>query len=774
MTKDDVTQSTSDDPKAQTKKFSFLHIGRLKALIITLVLASLITGLFFTQTGDFLEIFVARRVEFVMRNILDRAPPLDDRVKIFAIDDRTVTNLKSPEPSYPAWGAVLQMFSAMKPRAIFIDKIFGLFDGDEKVAKDFINSCTSGVPIYVGSFFADSKILGREQVEIEDFCWNIKKLYRPATLNDEFTLKWLPIQTGFVYGPAVPLQKAFRGIGNINYLGDGYVQPFIRVSKDYILQHMTLWIADEIYIDDDGPVVNGNRIHLDHHHRLLTNLVHPQKTYPRIFTMRDIIKNATNNLPPNRQYVKEGDIAVILPAMFTGNSDMVGTPAGRIPGGFVIVSLINSVLRGNWLKPLDVSIPLIWVSAFVGMFIGMFTGITGFWVCLFGVPLLFAISGIYLFVFQNLVTPWFFGLVSMMLTGLVIFAERFRLAEGKLIFLKKTLQRSVTPEKLDQIIQDPKTLKRETSESIVTLMDISILGLSQAAEQQTPDEAFKALGSLFEEFRLMISSHEGSIDQKLSTNFLSYFTSADKAFLCAMELQKTRLLKCLQHHEKGQPVYPIRIGLNTSPVHIGGLGKGQSLDFALLGPGVDYVKRLGTSCEPFRIMLSPTTSDVLSGEKSLRKGFQSVFLRLTEETEAVEVFEVDPFVDTPKDLEMALKAYRDFSGLQRLEPRWQVPPGKKIVIRSDFGQGDLSDFSLSGLSLLLKHHCAKDTTITLAFHEPIAIQKALQAEQLPMITGEVRWARKVGENFLHGILIKNLNEQQKKVFSLILREHILK
>src|SRR5690606_32155813 len=47
--------------------------------------------------------------------------------------------------------------------------------------------------------------------------------------------------------------------------------------------------------------------------------------------------------------IEKGDIAVILPSMYTGNTDLENTVLGYTPRGFLLVSYINSVLKGNWI-----------------------------------------------------------------------------------------------------------------------------------------------------------------------------------------------------------------------------------------------------------------------------------------------------------------------------------------------------------------------------------------------------------------------------------------
>ena len=49
-----------------------------------------------------------------------------------------------------------------------------------------------------------------------------------------------------------------------------------------------------------------------------------------------------------RGSVHPGDVVVMITHYATGNTDFLDSPWGHIPGGYILLSSINSVLRGEW------------------------------------------------------------------------------------------------------------------------------------------------------------------------------------------------------------------------------------------------------------------------------------------------------------------------------------------------------------------------------------------------------------------------------------------
>lgn len=244
-------------------------------------------------------------------------------------------------------------------------------------------------------------------------------------------------------------------------------------------------------------------------------------------------------------------------------------------------------------------------------------------------------------------------------------------------------------------------------------------------------------------------------------------------FECAKKIQRENLKKCLESHATGRPVYPLRIGLNTASVYVGDMGDTRSIEFTLIGHGVNYAKRLEEGCELFRIMLGPATSDLLGAAGAENSDFSPRSLKIKHHAEVIEAYEYDPFKDDFEQIAEALKAYKTFAGFERREPRWPVPETYPIKVYSHQIEGIILDFSINGLSTLLQRYYARGVELPLYFESPSGkLKKQLDAEHLTPIIGEVRWGKVKDHQFVHGLLIKNLTIDQKERLFSILRDEV--
>ena len=111
---------------------------------------------------------------------------------------------------------------------------------------------------------------------------------------------------------------------------------------------MSFFAADTINIENRRLNLNGFDVPLDNSGYLVPNFRARSAYYSKTRAMYRVIKNSINGKTIKR--IKEGDIVYIIPLLYTGNSDFKAFPTGRAPGGFIHVSMIDSVLNGRWLK----------------------------------------------------------------------------------------------------------------------------------------------------------------------------------------------------------------------------------------------------------------------------------------------------------------------------------------------------------------------------------------------------------------------------------------
>jgi class 3 adenylate cyclase len=466
--------------------------------------------------------------------------------------------------------------------------------------------------------------------------------------------------------------------------------------------------------------------------------------------------------------------------MYTGNSDLFETPAGMMPGGFIVMSIINSTLTGDWLKPVNYAFMIIFaVTILTAVTAHYLNWALAFVTSIILTPLLISIGGMLLFAYGGYIVPWLHPAVAGALTGLFIFYEKSKSAEIKTRQLKLALGHAVPPAMLQEIIRHPESLQMRPTSDIVSVMFIDIAGFSLASERQDARVVFSGLKEFNGLVRRLVHEHGGVVDKALGDGVLSYFghsfhktraaklensNHAELALECAIRIQEENIKICLENLRNGKAVYPLRIGINTASVYIGNLGDDNKIEFTIVGDGVNYAKRLEEGCEVFKILIGQETKLFLSGSNQNFQKLEPRLLKIKhhEETQR-EAFEYDPFINNGKALAEALKAYQDSSGFARLSHRWDIASDFAIGVKFDRGLGKLTSYSEDGFSMDSDLYFARGVELNLSLTDEMTeFFRLTNSERLFPIVVEIRWGRKISANqYAHGLRIKSLNKAQK-------------
>jgi len=742
-------------------------------IVASLVWGAALLAAYSSGLGRYLESRIARPVDFRMREALGQSPVVSPHLKIYSIDDSTFAKMGSWVLSLGQWAKVLKALAANHPRGIFIDAMFS--KGDE-LTGDFANavSALAGIktPIVVGSFVSPQPIHYREALDLgrDDYSLSAMAGTPGASLQPDQLPPLLERRHWYAYGPAKELQPVLQHVGHISYLGYGTVAPFIRLGDDTAIGHMSVYLAKERRFLDGKLVLDGRVVPIDPSGYVTVNFPPPAAFYEKSWSMKGILSLAEQGKAS--KYVESDDVVLILPLMYTGNTDFKQTPFGFAPGGFVIASMLNSVLTGQWLKPLVGGEALIFALSFVGAFAGMRCGALGFWLVL--VSGIFGTLGLdaYLFSYQSIVVPWMFPLTGFAGAALTVFAEKTRAGEKKAQILRTALEGAVAPGELKTILKRPGSVSFEARERVVTLMFIDVVGFSLLAENMLPRMAFENLKTTLQALGETVHQFGGIIDKTLGDGLLCYFgyrfdvdssspDHAEKALQCGIQIQRDNLLRNIDAAENGEPVYPLRIGINTASCYLGDIGSGSRIDFTVVGNGVNFAKRLEGACEMHSVLIGATTNDLVRGIGLPARAFTKRFIRIKHHSELVEAHEYDPFFEDPELRMAALEGFRKCANIERVDQRWPVHDASKIQLTCDFGEGQIVNFSHTGVSIKLKQLLAKGTRMNVVLDGANGALKALlEKDGLGLLQGEVRWGYGDGAEFVHGVMLTNITDVQ--------------
>lgn len=697
--------------------------------LLAMILSLGFLVLYFTPIQDYLAHQVGRPLEFRFRSWLGKSPSLDPRIKIFAFDEQTVGYLGYHDLTLDGWLKLAMHFGASKPRAIYIDKLFTLplqeriYDRlDPRHAKAFVDGIKGlGVPVISGGFISSRQIPGRRLISLFHEDYHIKDA------------PWPPIEQGYFYGPHPFLRDAFR-IGHITNSEFGYARPFIRIDPQSLIPHAAFLSLGSLRPQGDQLYLGEQRIPLNRKNLIPINYSDREQyiSQGRTKSLKFVLERIQQNKP--EPGITSEDIVMILPAMFTGNTDFKDTPIGRLQGGYYGVALLNSVLQNSWLiESFSLSLALLVVGLGGAMLAALFLQPWLAGLSLILLTILLPMTGLVLFSYEGFILPWLWTSFAVALGGSVVLVERMRAENQKSRLLISSLKGALSPELADSIAQNPKILHGDPVEQIVSIMFVDIVGFSLTTERLTAKESFQQLKTQIEYIVDKIHQFGGLVDKSLGDGVLAFFGyhfekganqvgHADQALLCAIEIQKEALRRAQAVQGSGKPIFPLRIGINTATVYIGNLGTEGRIDFTLIGNGVNFTARLEHACQPYRIMLGLSTFDLLAQFSPRDPGVSSKEIRIKHHKKPIRCFEYDPFHMAAAELRSVLDYYNEYHKIYMNEPRWYLEPTDYIPVRTPFGEALLVNFSVGGVALILSQRLNADESLRLSLgfspHEP--------------------------------------------------------
>ena len=656
-------------PRHGTNWLSAPSVGWRFTLGAVVVWAMVMCGAQLSDLGPYLDAKLARPIEFRLRELLGRSPALSPKLKIYAVDDATFAALGSWVLSLSDWRTALTRIAARSPRAIVIDAMFSKgtdLEGEGGGLGQLLDELK--VPVLVGAFVSPQRIPYRESLSLARPEYRLSALTADASAG--FGQSALPPMVDarglYAYGPLASLQPHFAGIGHIMYRGDGRVAPLVRTSDTEVLGHLSLYASHHRAIVGGRLTLDNRVVPVAQDGRLVVNFPPPARLYPRVRRLLEVLRQPESAMA---SAIEPDDVVLILPHWYTGNTDFADTPFGGAPAGMVIAGMLNSVITGEWLRPLAGGAVLILIGAIAGAAAAMRLPARWFWVWLVigmgGVPTL-AICG---FVYSGLVAEWLLPTVTFGAVGLSVFAEKTRVGDLKVHALKAALDGVLGPAALVELLRRPERLTLDAREQVVTLMFVDVVGFSRLAEEISPRRAFEALKALLARIAEVVHGQGGVIDKTLGDGLLCYFgyrfsdnqaqpDHAASAIRCAARIQQLNVAENLVAAAAGDLVYPLRIGINTASCYLGDLGTGQRLDYTVVGSGVNLAKRLEGACEPHRVLLSKTTYDLVRGVPDLPpEAIRRRSVMIKHAGAPMETYEFDPLSDRPQERESALEAF---------------------------------------------------------------------------------------------------------------------
>lgn len=383
----------------------------LRYSVLTFLCGSLIAMQIFVSFGDNSGIDQRVVLPFLF-NVREHISPrkIDPRIKIFALDDQSYGYLKGDDIPLSDWAKIFQEIGKIPNVKVIVDKLFSKYYSDEEIS-DFRSIMNSAKPnVSIISYTHPDNIRFRDVI--------------PSRIVEKNTKNLIQLSTDFVpkmgtshqaYGATERVIEAFSQFGHAEYSGTGRILAARPIDQKSLIPFASLTLGENIKAYNHKILVNGSNIHVNQDGEFVVNFAPRAAFSKNSFAFMSVVARVKKGL--DLSVIKPGDVVVILPAMYTGNTDFKSTPFGNMPGGLILAAVADSVLTGRWLNYLHD--PGFFV-VFLGIAVFLTTSLIRPWVaavftfCLSGCLLL---TSILVFVLFDTIAPYVFPIIAIAIAG---------------------------------------------------------------------------------------------------------------------------------------------------------------------------------------------------------------------------------------------------------------------------------------------------------------------------------------------------------------------
>jgi len=382
------------------------------------------------KLGHWLEKSVSAPVTLAISKALGKRPTLSQKLKIYALGDFSIGHMGRTSMTIDEWRYLLTGIDKQKPRIIIIDKVFRAVGGI--AGPEFIKLLKSlDTPVAVGAFYNRQKITGAETLDL-----NRPEFYRSTYTAEEANIG-SGIENPYVYGPHRSVISGFDFIGHIKFL-PLYVQLFLPLAGERILPHLSL-AGFEAKIDSEHLRIGDAKVRLSEG-LLFINFTNIDELNKRIKPIYSLLYRSKKKqlIDPD---LKADDTVLIAPTLHTGGADFFETPIGRIPGSYLVASLINNHLEKDWIVKFPFNGFMAVMFAILGWIIGRNSRLEYWSIILLGNSLGVFLLGTIGFIYFSVASRWFCFLICFTSSFLIEALLRSRNQE-RLLIEKKAKEES--------------------------------------------------------------------------------------------------------------------------------------------------------------------------------------------------------------------------------------------------------------------------------------------------------------------------------------------
>lgn len=394
------------------------------------------------------------------------------------------------------------------------------------------------------------------------------------------------------------------------------------------------------------------RIPIDAHGQYRVNFAGDLNVFTPAFEYLDLYGAMGSKPLPDEVETSIRDRIVLVGLVSTGNTDMVNSSIGRMPGVAVQAMVMSNILTGNHLRFLAPWLQLV-VLIIAGMSLGLcmspvrpwlgiavFIVFAGLW-C--GAAILAAASDWILPVVPVIAT---FSIGALGMLGLEATAmnhDRSRV----LTVLGRYISRPI----LRRLVSTEPSPSGETERRELTIFFSDIRGFTSWTERAEPDEVATRLNEYFAAMTPLVEKHGGTLDKFIGDSIMVFMGAPDpvpdhavRTVRMAVEMQEAMKKLNQTWSQRGYEPLQIGIGIHTGYVTVGSFGSASFLDYTVIGRNVNLASRIESRSGPGQILISSRTHSIV-GESVQTVPHPDLNLKGIPEPQSV--FEVTGMINEP-------------------------------------------------------------------------------------------------------------------------------
>lgn len=304
---------------------------------------------------------------------------------------------------------------------------------------------------------------------------------------------------------------------------------------------------------------------------------------------------------PEKMAKYEGRIVLIAPSS-TVFQDLVPSPIGMISGVEGHASLVNTLLTENYLR--EVSPVTFWLTllALCGLSQVAATRSTLGWSSLLQFLISLSVCAVSAMMFGrfSILCPTWSWVLGSTATWLATAVSRARHKSSELAKVRHLFGRYVSPQVMETILKDSRQATLgAVGKRKITVLFTDINGFSGECEKRSSADILDMLNAYFQEMNQIIFRYDGTIKQFVGDEIMAMYGAPaphPQPEIAAVEtaLAMMKRLDELKQRDPGRKrgFYEIKIGIHSGPVILGNVGSDTRTEYAAVGDDVNLGSRI--------------------------------------------------------------------------------------------------------------------------------------------------------------------------------------